>query len=259
MYVMRDFQSLVDVGNSESGGGQQPFLASTNSFRRSLRRANSVHSNRKWVVVSFALPHLQSGVAEKLKRCWDLSEFRHFIVPVSVVGDKKKTVQKLASSMIGRGRVCGSKKISAERKAKTLARTAASCGNLPVAARLTDPAIAGFCEMNTTGIRLASILVAEGAKLASSLVAKKLILANLSSLKSRGSSFARTKRASVGAVLKHLVIRRAADRWKDLRAFAMALVLRTVSQTEHPEEMETLEGQSQKFDVGNCSLHTELS
>jgi hypothetical protein len=102
-------------------------------------------------------------------------------------------------------------------------------------ARLTDPAIAGFCEMNTTGIRLASILVAEGAKLASSLVAKKLILANLSSLKSRGSSFARTKRASVGAVLKHLVIRRAADRWKDLRAFAMALVLRTVSQTEHPE------------------------
>jgi hypothetical protein len=72
MYVMRDFQSLVDVGNSKSGGGQQPLLASTNSFRRSLRRANSVYSNRKWVVVSFALPHLQAGVAEKLKRCWRL-------------------------------------------------------------------------------------------------------------------------------------------------------------------------------------------
>jgi hypothetical protein len=63
----------------------------------------------------------------------NLSEFRHFIVPVSVVEDKKKSVQKLASCMIGEDGFAEVKKFSAERKAKTLARTAASCGNRPVA------------------------------------------------------------------------------------------------------------------------------
>jgi hypothetical protein len=63
----------------------------------------------------------------------DLSEFRHFIAPGSLVEETEKSVQKLAICMLGEDGFAEVKTISAERKAKTLARTAASCGNRPVA------------------------------------------------------------------------------------------------------------------------------
>jgi hypothetical protein len=63
----------------------------------------------------------------------DLSEFRHFIAPGSLVEETEKSVQKLTICMLGEDGFAEVKTISAERKAKTLARTGAYCGKRLVA------------------------------------------------------------------------------------------------------------------------------
>ncbi|EFX71738.1 hypothetical protein DAPPUDRAFT_111440 [Daphnia pulex] len=57
----------------------------------------------------------------------DLSEFRLFIEPGSLVEETEKSVKKLAICMLGEDGFAEVKTISAERKAKTLARTGAFC------------------------------------------------------------------------------------------------------------------------------------
>ena len=58
----------------------------------------------------------------------DLSEFLHDIAPVFVVADTEKSVQTLVNSILGEDGFAEVKKFSVERMAKTLARTAVSCG-----------------------------------------------------------------------------------------------------------------------------------